>query len=178
MENKLGRGARIMSWQRQGHQGSCCKTVRCLQVSRWPRKAKEKGSRLSGSPASGRKAIWVWLPSPEKEMLLIAAKRGVSGDPVVKYTSLSCGPRNPHLKASQFPAPDGMIAVFHPEKQMKHHFTDTGQRCFQLRKKGGRSTTEAKGSGGGLSWIKVWEERGVGVLFRFFCCCCYFFNHQ
>lgn len=71
-------------------------------------------------------AVRLWFPSPEKKLLLMAAKRGVSGDPVIKYTSLSCGPRNPGLEANQFPAPGGTIAVSHPETQIKHHFTDTG----------------------------------------------------
>lgn len=87
-----------------------------------------------GAPAS-EEAVLVWLPSPEKKLLFVAAKRGVSGDPVIKYTSLSCGPRNPCLKANQFPASGGIISVSHPETQIKHHFTDTGHRCFKQRKK-------------------------------------------
>lgn len=89
-----------------------------------------------GAPVS-EQTVQAWIPSPEKKMLLVAAKTGVSGDPVIKYTSLSCGPRNPCLRAHQFPAPGGTIAVSHPETQIKHRFMDTGQRCFQPRKKGG-----------------------------------------
>ena len=74
---------------------------------------------LSGAPAS-EETVQVWLPSPEKKLFLVVAKREVSGDPVIKYTSLSCGPRNPRLKADQFPAPGGMMARSHPETD-KHH---------------------------------------------------------
>ena len=95
----------------------------------------------------------------KKKLLLVAAKRGVSGDPVIKYTSLSCGPRNPCLEANQFPAPGGMIAVSHPETQIKHHFTDTGHRCFKLRKKGGMINCKGRGECRGFSWIKLGKVR-------------------
>lgn len=65
-----------------------------------------------------KETVQVWLLSPEKKLLLVVARRWVSGDPVIKYTSLSCGPRNPCLKANQFPAPGGMIAVSYPETQI------------------------------------------------------------
>lgn len=113
-----------------------------------------------GAPAS-EEAIQVWLSSPEKKLLLVAVKRGVSGDPVIKYTSLSCGPRNPCLKANQFPASGGMIAVSHPETQIKHHFTDTGHRCFKLRKKGGMINCKGRRGckGGGHSWVNLGKEQ-------------------
>lgn len=72
-------------------------------------------------------------------MLLVAAKRGLSGDPVIKYTSLSCGPRSACFKADQFPAPGGLIAVFHPKKQIRLYFTDTDEE------KGGGWTAEGAG---------------------------------
>ena len=95
----------------------------------------------------------------------MVARRGVSGDPVIKYTSLSCGPRNPCLKANRFPAPGGMIAVSYPETQIKHHFTDTGHRCFKLREKGGMINCKGReGSAGGFSGIKLGKEWWVFCL--------------
>lgn len=117
-------------------------------------------------PASER-TVQVWFLSPEKKWLLVAAKRGVSGDPVIKYTSLSCGPRNPCLKANQFPAPGGMIAVSHPETQIKHHFTDTGHKCFKPRGKGGMINGKGRGHAGGRSQIKSGTGRVMVFLFSF-----------
>lgn len=117
-------------------------------------------------PASER-TVEVWLLSPEKKWLLVAAKRGVSGDPVIKYTSLSCGPRNPCLKANQFPAPGGMIAVSHPETQIKHHLTDTGHRCFKPRGKGGMINGKGGGARGGGAQIKSGAARAMVFLFSF-----------
>lgn len=97
----------------------------------------------------------------------MVAKRGVSGDPVIKYTSLSCGPRNPCLKANQFPAPGGMIAVSYPETQIKHHLTDTARRCFKLRKKGGMINCKGRGECRGTLMDQV-GERVVGFLFIVF----------
>lgn len=74
--------------------------------------------------AHSEEVVRARLSSPGK-MLLVAAKRGLSGDPVIKYTSLSCGPRSACFKADQFPAPGGLIAVFHPKKQIRLYFTDT-----------------------------------------------------
>lgn len=123
---------------------------------------------FSGAPAS-EVTVQVWLPRPEKKPLLVVARRGVSGDPVIKYTSLSCGPRNPCLKANQFPAPGGMIAVSYPETQIKHHFTDTGHRCFKLREKGGTIPCKGReGRAGGLSWVKLGKEWWVCLLFCWF----------
>lgn len=84
-------------------------------------------------------------------MLLVAAKRGLSGDPVIKYTSLSCGPKSACFKADQFPAPGGMIAAFHPKTQIKHYFTDAGHE-----EKGGGPMGEGRvgipmDQGGGVS---------------------------
>lgn len=93
----------------------------------------------SGSQAQKRSGC-LWQP-----------REGFTGDPVIKYTSLSCGPRNPCLEANQFPAPGGMIAVSHPETQIKHHFTDTGHRCFKPRGKGGMINGKAEGRAGGHS---------------------------
>lgn len=121
---------------------------------------------LSGVPVSEEK-VQVWFSSPKKKLLLVAAKRGVSGDPVIKYTSLSCGPRNPCLEANQFPAPGGMIAVSHPETQIKHHFTDTGHRCFELRKKGRMINCKGRGECRGFSWIKLRKIKAVVFLFSF-----------
>lgn len=92
------------------------------------------------------------------------AKRGVSGDPVIKYTSLSCGPRNPCLKANQFPAPGGMIAVSHPETQIKHHFTDTGHRCFKPRGKGGMINGKGRGARRGALTDQVGGGKGNGFF--------------
>lgn len=114
---------------------------------------------------ASEEAVQIWLPSPEKK-LFVAAKRGVSGDPVIKYTSLSCGPRNPCLKANQFPASGGMIAVSHPETQIKHHFTDTGHRCFKPRKKGGMINCKGRGGYRGA----LMGQFGKRVVLFFFCC--------
>lgn len=114
---------------------------------------------FSGAPAS-EETVQVWLPSPGKKLLLVAAKRRVSGDPVIKYTSLSCGPRNPCLKANKFPAPGGMIAVSHPEAQIKHHFTDTGHRCFEPRKEGGMINCKGRGECRGT----LMDQFGEGVV--------------
>lgn len=130
--------------------GPCSRTARSLHVSRQPRSG-QRGRPSSfpdvlcslGLPPL-RRTVQVWLPSPEKKLLLVAAERGVSGDPVIKYTSLSYGPRNPCLKANQFPAP-GMIAVSHPETQIKHHFSDTGHGCFKPRKREERYLQRQRG---------------------------------
>lgn len=120
---------------------------------------KKKPHHAMWGPAS-EETVHVWLPSPEKRPLLVVAKRGVSGDPVIKYTSLSCGPRNPCFRANQFPAPGGMIAVSYPETQIKHHFTDTGHRCFKLRQRGGMSNCKGRGEcgAGGDSHGSSWEK--------------------
>lgn len=120
-----------------------------------------------GAPAS-EEMVQVRFSSPKKKLLLVAAKRGVSGDPVIKYTSLSYGPRNPCLEANQFPAPGGMIAVSHPETQIKHHFTDTGHRCFELRKKGGMINYKGRGECREFSWIKLGKESS-GIFVFVFC---------
>lgn len=141
-------------------------SLKVVQV--WPKRKPQLTPRLSmfsGAPTS-EEPVQVWLPSPEKKPH-VAAKRGVSGDPVIKYTSLSCGPRNPCLKANQFPAPGGMIAVSHPETQIKLHFTDTGQRCFKPRKREKRSTAKAGGVQGTLA-DQVGESKISGFFVSFF----------
>lgn len=84
-------------------------------------------------------------------MSLVVAKSRLSGDPVIKYTSLSCGPRSACFNADQFLAPGGMIAIFHPKTQIKHYFMDTGHE-----EKGGGPTAEGHAGipmdqGGGAS---------------------------
>lgn len=161
-----------MSWQRQGHCGSCSRAARSLHVSRQPR----PGQR--GRPGSCpdvlcslgllplRKTVQVWLPSPEKKRLLVADKRGVSGDPVIKYTSLSCGPRNPCLKANQFPAPGGMIAVSHPETQIKRHSQTLDIDAPSQGRREGRYLPR-QGARRGCPWVKLGNGREVGVLLSF-----------
>lgn len=79
------------------------------------------GHRLSGAPASEGNSLGM-APKPRKGDVAYGSQERGFWDPVVKYTSLSCGPRNPDLKARVLPAPGGMIAVSHPETQVKHHF--------------------------------------------------------
>ena len=144
--------------------------LKSSQVAREPSSG-QRGSPsvVCGAPAS-EETVQVWLLSPEKKRLLVVARRWVSGDPVIKYTSLSCGPRNPCLKANQFPAPGGMIAVSYPETQIKHHFTDTGHRCIKLREKGGMIRCKSRGECRGTLMDQVGKVRVVGFCGVFFFC--------
>ena len=133
--------------------------LKSSQVSREPSSGQRGSpSRVCGAPVS-EETVQVWLLSPEKKPLLVVARRWVSGDPVIKYTSLSCGPRNPCLKANHFPAPGGMIAVSYPETQIKHHFTDTGHRCIKLREKGGMIRCKSRGECTGTLMDQVGENK-------------------
>lgn len=76
------------------------------------------------------------------------------------------------LKVNRFPAPGGMIAVSHPETQIKHHFTDTGHRCFKPRKKGGIINCKGRGECRGTLIDQVGGPKS-SFLYTFFV---YFFS--
>lgn len=110
-------------------------------------------SMVCGAPALGNSPGLA--PKPRKEAkLLVVARRWVSGDPNIKYTSLSCGPRNPCLKANQFPAlVEWLPLILETQINIISQTLDIDASSWGKREDW--SDAKAEGSAGGLSWIKL-----------------------
>ena len=63
-----------------------------------------------------------------------------------------------------------MTAISYPETLKKHHFTETGRRCFKLREKGGMIKCKSRGECRGTLMDQVGESKsGSFFLFNFLC---------
>lgn len=92
------KGGQMWDWIRQRDQTSyesveagpwylilqdCLKSSRLKGAQLW---SKKKPQHSLWGPVSDE-TVQVWLLSPEKKPLFVVARRGISGDPVIKYSS-------------------------------------------------------------------------------------------